>query len=476
MRKPATTAKNRRGTVLIIVLWCLIILSVVVANFAFLVRTETRIVANHAEDSRLRAIASSGIEMAIAVLKADTEFPDSQLERWSSHEDAFQQYPIGDGTFSVIRHVDGDEGIYTAYGLEDEASKINLRTASEEMLRRLDGMTPELVAALLDWQDEDSEPRENGAELDYYSALDPPRPIRNGKLATVEEVLLVAGFTPSLLHGSVDPIALMNAAEETAPPSQSAIPPPVVTSDAGDEAEDVPPLGLLPYVTVHSRDRNQTSGGQKRINITKASEEELKSGIPGLTDDEAKAIVSHRGDDQFESIGELLLVREAQAERPQQENQQRGRNQRGRQRQQQQREQNQEENQGRLMFDKARFKAIADHVTISDDDFVDGRININTASARVLAALPDVSAATAARIVATRSEEQRSYQNIGELLDIQGISQETFIKIAELVTVRSDQFRVTSRAEIPEIRTTRTATAVLDRSGETIKILYWNVR
>lgn len=476
MKNHSTTARNRRGTVLIIVLWCLIILSVVVANFAFLVRTETRIVSNHAEDSRLRTIAASGIEMAIAVLKSDTEFPDSLQERWSRDADAFQDYPIGDGSFSVLRAVDGDDGIHAEYGIEDEASKINLRTATQEMLRSLDGMTPELVAALLDWQDEDSEPRENGAELDYYSALAPPRPIRNGKLATVEEVLLVAGFTSALLYGTTDPIATINrdATDTTFRETPSA----ATTSALGDEEANVPPLGLLPYVTVHSRDRNQTSTGQKRINITKASEQELKNGIPGLTDDEAKAIVSHRGGKQFESIGELLLVREAQAaQQPQENNQPQGRNQRGRRQQQQQRpQQGQQQAEGKLMFERARFKAIADYVTISDDDFVEGRININTASARVLAALPDVSAATAARIVSTRSEEQRSFQNIGELLDIQGISQETFIKIAELVTVRSDQFRVTSRAQIPEIRTTRTATAVLDRSGDTVKILYWNVR
>ena len=50
--------------------------------------------------------------------------------------------------------------------------------------------------------DADDEPRELGAEIDYYSALAPAYAPKNGPLETVEELLLVRGVTPQLLFGA----------------------------------------------------------------------------------------------------------------------------------------------------------------------------------------------------------------------------------------------------------------------------------
>ena len=55
-----------------------------------------------------------------------------------------------------------------AYGLTDEAGKINLNSASEEMLQKLPGMTAELAASIIDWRDEDSDVTTGGAESEYY--------------------------------------------------------------------------------------------------------------------------------------------------------------------------------------------------------------------------------------------------------------------------------------------------------------------
>ncbi len=60
-------------------------------------------------------------------------------------------------------------------------------------------MDVNIADAILDWLDPDDTPRENGAEVDYYAAQNPPYAPKNGPLDTIEELLLVRGVTPELL-------------------------------------------------------------------------------------------------------------------------------------------------------------------------------------------------------------------------------------------------------------------------------------
>ena len=74
--------------------------------------------------------------------------------------------------------------------------------AGRDLLMALPGMTYEIADAMLDWIDEDDEIREYGAEVDYYSSLDPPYAPKNGPLESVEELLLVRDVTAQLFFGS----------------------------------------------------------------------------------------------------------------------------------------------------------------------------------------------------------------------------------------------------------------------------------
>jgi hypothetical protein len=105
-----------------------------------------------------------------------------------------------DGNLSGIRH-----------GLEDESTRLNLNVllildkqvpgSGRTLLMALPGMTEDVADAILDWLDPDDEPREMGAEIDYYSGLSPAYGTKNGPVDTVEELLLVRGVTPQLLFG-----------------------------------------------------------------------------------------------------------------------------------------------------------------------------------------------------------------------------------------------------------------------------------
>jgi hypothetical protein len=140
----------------VVVLWTVAVLTIILGNLAFLTRTHLRLASNYSETNRLHNIAAAGIERAKAELLADEDPLDSLSETWANDETAFAEYEVGAGTFSLLRPNPDPEGEPFLYGLEDEASKINLHTATREMLEALEGMDEALVDALLDWQDSDS--------------------------------------------------------------------------------------------------------------------------------------------------------------------------------------------------------------------------------------------------------------------------------------------------------------------------------
>jgi hypothetical protein len=80
-----------------------------------------------------------------------------------------------------------------------------------------------------------------------------------------------------------------------------------------------------------------------------------------------------------------------------------------------------------------------------------GKININTAPPRVLQALHNVDKELAQNIIEGKDSSGRPhlhpYKNIGDVLDVKNMTPEIFTKICNLITTRSDQFRVHVIAE-----------------------------
>ena len=75
-----------------------------------------------------------------------------------------------------------------------------------------------------------------------------------------------------------------------------------------------------------------------------------------------------------------------------------------------------------------------------------GKININTASPRILSSLPGISPNLAKNIL-KGSGKIRQYKKITDILDAKGFSTEIYGKICNLITTRSDQFRIQVFAE-----------------------------
>ncbi len=172
--------------------------------------------------------------------------------------------------FSVISYeVQGDE-TRIRYGITDEASKLNLLTASRGQLLALfeqiemEDVHPQALAdALVDWRDSDDRLVSiEGAESSYYITKNPPYRARNKPMETVEELLMVKGFFGWLMYGEdANRNGYLDEVEDDG--TEGAFPP--------DDGDGILDRGLLPYVTVYSWDFNTGLDNKQRINLNDKS-------------------------------------------------------------------------------------------------------------------------------------------------------------------------------------------------------------
>jgi len=187
-----------------VVVWILAFLGVVFTSFTFSMRTELAAAGNFREKAETQSLAEAGIYRAAAeIINAERNVPpDSTLydaldERWHSNPGAYENVPLGRGTYWVT--------------VSDEESKIPLNGATDAVLRRLFAQSgvkegrvvSVIVDSIQDWRDPDKLHRLNGAEDDHYLSLPVPYKAKNGNFETIDELLLVKGVTPEILYGNV---------------------------------------------------------------------------------------------------------------------------------------------------------------------------------------------------------------------------------------------------------------------------------
>ena len=236
---------------------------------------------------------------------------------------------LNPSNFTVIAPALSETGSYGGirFGLQDESARLNINTltvleensealsglltlvsaASEDtddtvtsdniavtLLLALPGMTEDIADAILDWLDEDEEPRPFGAEIEYYSTLPTPYEPNNGPLQSVEELLLVRGVTPTLLFG-----ADVNRNGVIDPDEQQRFGITVDTPGA---------LGWASYLTVHGAEANKRKDGSPRIFVNQEDLEILYEDLlEGLGNDlYASYIVAYRYGGQSTSAASAL--------------------------------------------------------------------------------------------------------------------------------------------------------------------------
>jgi general secretion pathway protein K len=198
--------KDSQGVVLLLVLSIVALFAVMVVDFSADEGFDIELAYNFKDSLQAQYIARAGIEAAIVMLNNDDPAYDAQDEEWGGFSDytmaasAFLEGPVFTGT------------------LGDESGKIDINSLiiqGEEEFRKgqfkrlfdlleidiTDEELDDLVNALIDWLDPDSETT-FGAESDYYKSLDTPYICKNGPMDTPNEILLIKGMKPEYYYGT----------------------------------------------------------------------------------------------------------------------------------------------------------------------------------------------------------------------------------------------------------------------------------
>lgn len=187
------SAKNDDGSMLILTLWVVALLSLMAYSLMGRARLSVRQEQWQRLEHESATLVDSLAQLALQRYQSDeTEGVDGYTDSWlnvfaASSTELLPGYPG-----AVL---DGD-----AYALRIEASdefgKINVNEASRELLAAIvaEAGVPDpeaLAAAIEDWRDADTA---GAAEGDYYADLEVPYGAANKPLARIEELLFVRGI------------------------------------------------------------------------------------------------------------------------------------------------------------------------------------------------------------------------------------------------------------------------------------------
>jgi hypothetical protein len=143
------------------------------------------------------------------------------------------------------------------FGLVDEASKLNLNTATADMLALLPRMTPDIAASIVAWRSPANN-NSSGAQSDTYMRLQPPYSCKNAPFETIDELRLVYNMDLETLYGEDTNLnGILDANENDGD----------VTPPYDDRNGRLDP-GILEYVTVYTREPGTGTNGTARINVT----------------------------------------------------------------------------------------------------------------------------------------------------------------------------------------------------------------
>ena len=259
--QPKSTAKKRRGVVLVAVLVVVVLLSLAGYQYSEMTLAEYKAAENTHRAVQARAFADSGIHYAAALVSNPDNFAGILGGNQWNNPAAFQGVAIqGDnginGYFSIIAPPDPTSTTATdcTYGVMDEGAKINLNAMMKidstgqqlhDMLIKLPNMTDDIAYSIVAWMGGSAGAQNGGAGSDYYSSLNPPYRAKLGPIDSIDELLLIRGVTRDLLYGTDWNRNGVQDANET-------------TSNTFDR-------GWSAFLTVHSREQNSDASGNAFI-------------------------------------------------------------------------------------------------------------------------------------------------------------------------------------------------------------------
>jgi DNA uptake protein ComE-like DNA-binding protein len=428
LHKPMCNRRAEKASVLIIVMWIAIGLIAITLYFANSMTLELR-----ASDNRTSGMAADQaiegaaryVSYVLANYATNGAFP-------TNAQFTCQNMPIGDARVWIIGRDESttastpSTSTDPAFGLIDEASKLNLNTAGTNTLAALPNMDYDLAEAIVDWRSTNSTLDLNYGSLGYDA--------KHWPFETVDELRLVYGMTlDDLVGDDLNRNGILDGSEK---------------SSSGDTSNP----GLIEYTTVYSREPTFDSDGSSLTNVNVREQiEPLLESTFGET----------RAGQIIRSIGYLTTA--AQAPTP-------------------------AITSVLQFYTKSGLSAddfgqIADDITATTNQYVYGRVNINTASEAVLTALFEgvslnidqgTAQSAADTLINYREQNPNSINNISWFVTALGQNNSIVTAMAgrDRLTTKSYQFTADIAAVGPYGRGYRRVKFVFDTTDGTPKILY----
>ncbi len=195
----------KSGAALIVVMWVLVIVSLIVSTFAFEMQLEARLISAQRKRFKADQLALAGVELAKAMLafKKDPFDPDdvvyddpyrSEAAKITDGVPIHFTEEIGDGT--VTLHIDYEKGRRNI-DMDAEAWKEIFDQAGIPNVE-----WDSMLGCLEDWEDENDLSHLNGAEKNDWFYREQGYEPKNALIDTVDELLLIKGWTKEYLYGT----------------------------------------------------------------------------------------------------------------------------------------------------------------------------------------------------------------------------------------------------------------------------------
>ena len=197
----------------------------------------------------------------------------------------------------------------------------------------------------------------------------------------------------------------------------------------------------------NNNNNNNGDNGNSLTNINTADSEELQE-LQGIDEGVAERIIAHRNSQGFfQNIDAIKQVK---------------------------------------LMTVRELAGIADKITATDGQTVNGLININTAPLEILQLLPGMDQTKAQAIIARREEETQEEQQgtlgepirgnpfseIAQLLDIEEIDDQAFREVVDWVTYRSHGYRIEAAAVDLSGKTIAKRVGIVVRNGNQLNVPY----
>jgi general secretion pathway protein K len=195
---------DERGVALILALFVVTLLVALILEFDVEARREYREAAAFRDNFKASILTRHAVKAAGILLRQDALKDKQTGEKFDALTDLWampiKNFAVGDGLLNA--QITDERGKFNLNDLRATANdpiKFKATTDRARRLFELLQLNPDLVDTLIDWTDQDDNPRPAGAESTYYQSQRPAYRAANDRLQSVADLRLIKGFTPEII-------------------------------------------------------------------------------------------------------------------------------------------------------------------------------------------------------------------------------------------------------------------------------------